>query len=100
LLFLKYRVKLVGRARTLDAEASIEEEGSPTRMEASSSEVATPSLSSLERSELREKEDYEMKKSMVGHNKAHESFVSRDDPPMSDINSRPTIGGSTNGKSY
>ena len=65
-------------------------------MEASSSEVATPSLSSLERSELREKEDYEMKKSMVGHNKAHESFVSRDNPPISDINSQPTTRGSAN----
>ena len=70
-------------------------------MEASSSEVAAPSLSSLERSKLREKETYDMREqSMVGDNKAHESFVSRDDPPMSDINSRPTIGGSTNGKSY
>ncbi|RLN32987.1 hypothetical protein C2845_PM03G06510 [Panicum miliaceum] len=90
-----------GHTRTLDAEASIKEEGSPTRMEASSSEVAAPSLSSLERSELKEKEAYEMREqSMVGHNKAHESFVSRDDPPISDINSWPTTGGSTNGKSY
>ena len=60
-------------------------------MEASSSEVATPSLSSLERSELREKETYDMREqSMVGDNKAHESFVSRDNPPISDINSQPT----------
>ena len=66
-------------------------------MEASSSEVAAPSLSSLERSELREKEAYEMREqSMVGDNKAHESFVSRDDPPISDINSQPTTRGSDN----
>ena len=66
-------------------------------MEASSSEVAAPSLSSLERSELREKEAYEMREqSMVGDNKAHESFVSRDNPPISDINSQPTTRGSAN----
>ena len=66
-------------------------------MEASSSEVAAPSLSSLERSELREKETYDMREqSMVGDNKAHESFVSRDNPPISDINSQPTTRVSAN----
>ncbi|CAL5062832.1 unnamed protein product [Urochloa decumbens] len=87
-----------GHACNLDAEASIQEEGSPSRMEASSSEVAAPSLSSVEQRELQEKEAYEIREqSIVDHNKAHESSPSHADPPISDISSQPTTGGSTNG---
>ncbi|CAN6211578.1 unnamed protein product [Urochloa humidicola] len=90
-----------GHARNLDVEASIEEEGSPSRMEASSSEVAAHSMSSVEQRELTEKEAHEIRqRSMVGHNIAHESSANHADPPISDISSHPTIGGSTNGKCY
>ncbi|TKW34690.1 hypothetical protein SEVIR_2G322200v4 [Setaria viridis] len=82
---------VAGHARNL-------EEGSPSRMETSSSEAAVPSLSPVEQRELREKEAYEIREqSMVGHNEAHENSVSHADPPISEISSQSTTGGSTNG---
>ncbi|WVZ65892.1 LOW QUALITY PROTEIN: hypothetical protein U9M48_015183 [Paspalum notatum var. saurae] len=89
-----------GHARTLHAQASIEQGGSPSRMEASSSEVDAPSLSSVEQSELGEKEASEIREqSMVGHDEAHEGSTSHADPSVSDISSQPSIGSSTNGDS-
>ncbi|CAL5082898.1 unnamed protein product [Urochloa decumbens] len=86
-----------GHARNLDAEANVQEESSPSRMEASSSEVAAPSLSSVEQRELQEKEAYEIREqSIVDHNKAHESSTTHADPPISDISSQPTTGDPTN----
>lgn len=94
-----YRIKLAGHARTLDLGENIKEEGSsPSSMEAASSEVAAPSLSSVEQSELREKEAYGIREQcMVDHNKTNESSASHADPPVSE-SSQPTTGDSTNGK--
>ncbi|CAD6218116.1 unnamed protein product [Miscanthus lutarioriparius] len=90
-----------GHARTLDAEASIEEGVSPSRMEASSSEVAGPSLSSVEESKFLEKEASEIREqSMVGHVEGHGGSVSHADPSVCDISSQPSTGSSTNGKSH
>jgi hypothetical protein len=98
--FPKVQNQIAGHARTLDAEASIEEGVSPSRTEASSSEVAGPSLSSLEESKFLEKEASEIREqSMVGHVEAHGGSVSHADPSVCDISSQPSTGSSTNGKS-
>lgn len=97
--FPKVQNQIAGHARTLDAEASIEEGVSPSRMKASSSEV--PSLSSVEERKFLEKEASEIRKqSMVGHVEAHGGSVSHADPSVCDISSQPSTGSSTNGKSH
>lgn len=89
-----------GHACTLVVEAIIEEGGSSSRMEVSSSEVAGPSLSSVEQSESPEKEASEIREqSMVGHDEAHGGSVSHADPSVSDISSQPSTESSTNGDS-
>ncbi|KAJ1290859.1 hypothetical protein BS78_02G275200 [Paspalum vaginatum] len=89
-----------GHARDLDAQASIQQGGSPSRMEASSSEVTAPSLSSIEQRELGEKEASEIREqSMVGHDEAPEGSTSHADPSVSDIGSQPSIESSTDGDS-
>ena len=96
----KVQNQIAGHARTLDAEASIEEGVSPSRTEASSSEVAGPSLSSVEESKFLEKEASEIREqSMVGHVEEHGGSVSHADPSVCDISSQPSTGSSTNGKS-
>ncbi|XP_062188850.1 uncharacterized protein LOC133892136 [Phragmites australis] len=90
-----------GHAHTFDAEASVEEEGSPSRMEASSTEVAAPSLHPVEQRELGEKETSEIREhATFGHYEAQEGSVSHADPSSSDINTQLSTGSPTNGKSY
>lgn len=92
--------QIAGHACTLVVEATIEEGGSSSRMEVSSSEVAGPSLSSVEQSESPEKEASEIREqSMVGHDEAHGGSVSHADPSVSDISSQPSTESSTNGDS-
>ena len=98
--FPEVQNQISGHART-DAEASIEEGVSPSRMEASSSEVAGPSLSSVDESKFLEKEASEIREqSMVGHVEVHGGSVSHADPSVCDNSSQPSTGSSTNGKSH
>uniref|UniRef100_A0A0A8YKB4 Uncharacterized protein n=1 Tax=Arundo donax TaxID=35708 RepID=A0A0A8YKB4_ARUDO len=86
-----------GHARTFSAEASIQEEGSPSRMETSSREVAAPSFRSVEQSELGEKETSESRDAIVDHDEAHEGSVSQSDLSVSDISSQPVTESPTKG---
>uniref|UniRef100_A0A0A9HRD3 Uncharacterized protein n=1 Tax=Arundo donax TaxID=35708 RepID=A0A0A9HRD3_ARUDO len=85
-----------GHAHTFDSEASIKEEGSPSRMDASSSEVAAPSFHSVEQSELKETSE-SREHDIVDHNEAHKGSVNHADPSVSDISSQPTTESPTNG---
>ncbi|KAL5198893.1 hypothetical protein ABZP36_002405 [Zizania latifolia] len=90
-----------GNTHTSDVEANMEEEDSPSRIEVRSSEIATPSLDSVQESKHNEKGASEVwDHGTIGHDGDYEDHVSHADPTTSDITSRPTTRSSTNGKSY
>ncbi|KAF0908635.1 hypothetical protein E2562_026852 [Oryza meyeriana var. granulata] len=86
-----------GNTHTSDVEASIEGEDSPSRIEAHSSEIAAPSLASVQESKLREKETSEVRdQGSSGHEGSNQDSVSQANPTVPDVSSRPTTSSSSN----